>query len=179
MTKTAPKAGDLPVTLATWLYILFDRGEVLSSAALREACEALSAGIAQPDADMEALGKAMVAVVEAELGGTADFESVKAYVDGMLGEGRVSTSFGDDRDSRARQARRYQFAHNLPWMATIIDRFPDGSVGAHWVMVEQMTDTVTCMDPYPWDDLDEEYDAPVNDFMVKWELAGSDCLYLG
>jgi hypothetical protein len=39
-------------------------------------------------------------------------------------------------------------------------------------MVERMTDVVMCMDPYPWDDLDEEYAAPLVDFCVKWELAG-------
>ena len=39
-------------------------------------------------------------------------------------------------------------------------------------MVEQLTDRVVCMDPYPWDDLDEEYDSPVVEFAVKWEFAG-------
>jgi hypothetical protein len=36
---------------------------------------------------------------------------------------------------------------------------------------------VTCMDPYPWDDLDEEYTTPVVEFMVKWELAGSQSIH--
>ena len=35
---------------------------------------------------------------------------------------------------------------------------------------------VTCMDPYPWDDLEEEYQAPLVDFMVKWELSGCTTL---
>ena len=39
-------------------------------------------------------------------------------------------------------------------------------------MVERVTDVVLCMDPYPWDDLDEEYAAPLIDFCVKWELGG-------
>jgi hypothetical protein len=42
----------------------------------------------------------------------------------------------------------------------------------HWVLVERVTDEVLCMDPYPWDDLDEEYVQPTLDFLVKWELAG-------
>ena len=53
------------------------------------------------------------------------------------------------------------------------ERFPDGTVGPHWVMVERITDTVTCADPYPWDDLDEEYEQDTIEFLVKWELAGS------
>jgi hypothetical protein len=54
----------------------------------------------------------------------------------------------------------------------VVDRFPNGSVSMHWVLVERVTDEVLCMDPYPWDDLDEEYVQPTLDFLVKWELAG-------
>ena len=43
-------------------------------------------------------------------------------------------------------------------------------------MVERVTDTVTCMDPYPWDDLDEEYTLPLVEFMVRWELAGGESI---
>jgi hypothetical protein len=64
----------------------------------------------------------------------------------------------------------------MPIITAIVDRFPDGSIGTHWVMVERVTDTVTCMDPYPWDDIDEEYSLPLVEFMVRWELAGCESI---
>ncbi|MCB9744219.1 MAG: hypothetical protein H6741_03440 [Alphaproteobacteria bacterium] len=174
--STAAKSGNLPITLATWMYILFDRGHVPTDAGVRAACEALAAGVGDADADFEALGRALVASVEDKLGADASFAHVRRYAAEQYGEEQILTSFGESREERARGARRYGFSHNLPWIARIIDRFPNGEVGAHWVMVEQVTDVVTCMDPYPWDDLDEEYEAPVTDFMVKWELAGARSL---
>ena len=44
-------------------------------------------------------------------------------------------------------------------------------------MVEQFTDRVILMDPYPWDDVDEEYELPLTEFMVRWELAGNNSLH--
>jgi len=32
------------------------------------------------------------------------------------------------------------------------------------------------MDPYPWDDLDEEHTIELTEFLVKWELAGGQGL---
>ena len=106
-------------------------------------------------------------------------EQVTSWLREQYGDESISTDFGDDRSSRIQAIRSYQFRSSLPWLAQIIDRFPDGSVGSHWVMVERVTTQVTCMDPYPWDDLDEEYQSPVVDFMVKWELAGNHCIRWG
>ena len=171
---TDAKTGQLGTTLATWLFMLDDAGHRPDDADLQAACDAIrSATEGADDA-----GKALVAVVESKLGDTDDFDAVTAWVKGLYGDDAIATSLGDDRDSRARAARAYQFKTSLPWVAQIIDRFPDGSVGPHWVMAQRVTDIVTCMDPYPWDDLDEQYEAPVIEFMVKWELAGSTCLFL-
>jgi hypothetical protein len=68
--------------------------------------------------------------------------------------------------------RRATFGRNVPWVACIVDREPDGTVGRHWVLVEAFTDTVRLMDPNPWDDVAEERAMPLVDFMVRWELAG-------
>ncbi len=175
MSDTEAKSGNLPITLATWLFILSSSGLRAADADIRTACDALSS--AGEGDDPEALGQALVAAITASLGEATDPASVTAWLGAQFGADRIGTAFGTDRSSRVRGARAYMFKNSLPWMACIIDRFPDGTVGPHWVMIEQLTDVVTCMDPYPWDDLDEEYTTPVVEFMVKWELAGSQSIH--
>ncbi len=80
------------------------------------------------------------------------------------------------RAARTAHIRSYQFQSSLPLLTSVLNRFPDGVVKSHWVMVERVTQTVTCMDPYPWDDLDEEYTLPLAEFMVRWELAGCESI---
>ena len=174
---TAPKTGDLAVTLATWIYLLYEGGHMPADEALRIACLAiLQAG---PDDDHDALGQALAAVVSKALRADGSVENVAAWLELLYGEGAISSFEGETREDRLRAARAYQFQSSLPWLAQIIDRFPDGTVGPHWVMVERITDTVTCADPYPWDDLDEEYEQDVVEFLVKWELAGLDSVRWG
>ena len=170
MSDTQAKSGDLPITLATYLFILDSSGHRARHEALNAACDALKA--AGEGADVETLGKQLVAVVRDSLGESADHAAVTAWLGELYGAKHWATDLGDSREARLRAVRSYMFQSSLPWIACIIDRFPDGSVGPHWVMIEQVTDRVICMDPYPWDDLDEEYAAPVVEFMVKWELAG-------
>lgn len=170
MSETEAKSGDLAITLGTYLFLLDSAGYRADHPDLNAACDALKA--AGEGDDVEALGQALVAVVSQGLPADASLDDVAAWMTSLLGEDHVSTTLGDDRAQRLRSARSYMFQNSLPWLAQIIDRFPDGTVGPHWVMVEQLTDRVVCMDPYPWDDLDEEYDAPVVEFAVKWELAG-------
>jgi hypothetical protein len=170
MSETEAKSGDLAITLGTYIFLLDAAGYGPDHAGLRTACDALKS--ASEGDDPESLGQALVAVVSEHVSSDASPEDVAGWLKGLYGEDHVSTDLGADRGERLRSARSYMFQHSLPWLARIIDRFPDGSVGPHWVMVEQLTDRVVCMDPYPWDDLDEEYDAPVVEFAVKWELAG-------
>ena len=47
-----------------------------------------------------------------------------------------------------------------------------------WIMVEKVTDTVLCMDPYPWDDVDEEFTVDLPEFLLRWNLAGSVAIHL-
>ncbi len=174
---TELKAGNLGVTLSTWVFILFSTGTVPDDAAIVQACEGLRD--ADEDACSDALGQALVTAVEAAIGAEdPSFEQVAACAARLYGTEAVGADLGasTDRSERARAVRRYQFGRNLPWIARIIDRFPDGTVGPHWVMVEELTEAVKVMDPYPWDDVDEQYDIPLNDFMVKWELAGCESL---
>ncbi len=163
------KTGTLSFTLATWVYIGHDRGHEIADDEVRGACAAVTGSD-----DADAAGQALASLLDSRVS-DGDFSAVSALASTLFGEA-VETSIEGDRDARIREARRYQFKTQLPWLARIIDRFPDGSVGAHWVLVEQVSDTVRIMDPYPWDDIDEEVDVPLADFMVKWELAGGDGL---
>ena len=169
MSTTEPRAGELPVALATFVYLLHERGHGASDTDLGAACVAIQDAAAEDEVD--SLGQALVDQVAAKLGG-GDPSDVSAFLDGLYPAGSMTSDFGESREARARGMRRYHFGSSMPWLAQIMDRFPDGAVGAHWVLVERVAETVTCSDPYPWDDLDEEYDTPLNDFMVKWELLG-------
>jgi hypothetical protein len=175
MSDTQAKSGNLPITLATWLFILDSSGLRADSADIQAACDALRG--AGEGADVAALGAALVAVISDAIGDATDADAVTGWLSSLYGAEHIGTGLGTDRGSRVRGARAYMFQNSLPWLACIIDRFPDGTVGPHWVMIEQLTDVVTCMDPYPWDDLDEEYTTPVVEFMVKWELAGSQSIH--
>ncbi len=166
---TAPKTGNLGITVGTWLFILHTYGHTISDSRIADACKAIEAA-APVDADKA--GMALVDLVNAELGASPAADTIRAWLDGLLGEGKVGGIDGEDRAGRTQQIRAYQFKSNLPFITQIVDRFPDGTIGTHWVMVERVTDTVTCMDPYPWDDIDEEYTLPLVEFMVRWELAG-------
>jgi hypothetical protein len=171
---TQAKTGNLAVTLATWLYILNESGHRPNHPALCEALDAVQEA-GGGDAANE-IGRKLVEVVLGELGDDADFATVLTWASGLFDEDALATVFGATRDTRLRGVRAYEFKSSLPWIARIFDRFPSGVVGPHWVLVERVTDAVTCMDPYPWDDLDEEYAQPLVEFMVKWELAGCESL---
>ena len=191
-----PKAGDLATTLATWLFYLDQAGHRASDASIASALDRLSALgrlqaemlaaaerqeyaeaariqalLGDEDHNPDTLGQTLVRAVETSLTGD-DVGDVLAWAQAQLGSDHIHADFEGDREARSQLVRQTTFITGLPWIAQIIDRFPDGHVGPHWVMVERVTDHVRCMDPYPWDDLDEEIEVPLTDFMVKWELAG-------
>ncbi len=165
---------NLNITMATWVYMLHRSGYSPACSTVQAACRALDD--ADPrSADLDELGKALVEAIVGELGtATPSFKQVLQVVTDWFGPEHIASDLGkgEDREERTRAIRRYQFSNSRPWLALIIDRFPEGRVGEHWVMVEEVTDVVKVMDPYPWDDVDEQYEMPLPDFMVKWELAG-------
>ena len=168
-----PKAGQVHTALATWLYLLADAGHPPRDGALAAAIQALrsaTAGRADP------LGQALVDAVRAALGTEPVLAAVTAWLTALYGAEHVTTDLGADREARVHAARRHQFSSNLPWLARVYDRFPDGTVGPHWLLVERVDERVVCLDPYPWDELDEEYAQPLIEFLVKWELAGCEGL---
>ena len=170
---TTPKSGHLGITVGTWLFTLHSHGQSFSDPQITAACQAIAD--AAPD-DADQAGIALVNLVQAGMGSARSATDVRAWLRGILGDAHIGSISGEDRAGRTQRIRAYQFRSNLPFIAEIVNRFPDGSIGTHWVMVERVTDTVTCMDPYPWDDIDEEYSLPLVEFMVRWELAGCESI---
>lgn len=175
--STLPQDGNLGITLATWTFLLHQADHPPDDPAVRAACEKIQN--AGEDQDLDALGRDLMAAIRQVLGEDRPaFERVAEVLRSWYGSDRIRTDLGEpeSRGDRARGIRRYQFGNPRPWIALVIDRFPDGTVGEHWVMVEETTDVVKVMDPYPWDDVDEQYTLPLVDFMVRWELAGCHSL---
>ena len=196
-----PKAGHLATTLATWLFYLDQAGHRTKDTAVASALDAISsigrlqaemlaaaerqdyataasiqAQLQEPGRNPDTLGQILVQAVNASLSGHSA-DDVMSWASEQFGTEHIGSDFGDNRTDRTQFVRQVTFRTGLPWIAEIIDRFPDGQLGSHWVMVERVTDHVRCMDPYPWDDLDEEVEIPLTDFMVKWELAGNSGIH--
>ena len=174
MSDASPLTGSLPVAFATWVYALADAGHTPADAAIASAVAHLAD--AGPDADADAIGKALVDATAARLAGATTLDAVATVARDLFGAAAIATDFGADRAARLRTARAYPFQTSLPWLACLIARFPDGTVGPTWLLVERVTDAALCMDPYPWDDLDEEHTIELTEFLVKWELAGGQGL---
>ena len=162
--------GNLRVALSTWFFLLHQAGFALDDAEITEACAAVGAA-SGPD--------------EGEEAGQRLIERVRSLVDSagptpgltvarrVVGSG-LSTEMGaGDRDDRLHRIRAYQFQRGLPWLARLWERRSDGTVAPSWLLVSRVTDQVRVMDPNPWNDIDEDREIPVHDFLVLWEL--DDC----
>ncbi len=152
-------------TLATWIYLLRCQGVPIADAAVDAGCAAVDHG-------GDAGAPALVAAVRAQLAGPR-FDDVAAALRAVIG-GAVVADFGagENAEARAGALRRATFGDNRPWLASIADR-RDGVLEEHLVLVSAYADTVTLMDPDPWDDVPEERSLPLPEFLVRWELAGA------
>ena len=105
-------------------------------------------------------------------------ENLRAWLTTNYPNTSFTFSFsGTSRDEKVSSIRKHVFNTNRPWLAQIAAR-NSTKLTTQWVLVEDFADTVTCMDPYPWDDIDEEYAMSVEEFMVRWELAGEGAVAL-
>ena len=95
------------------------------------------------------------------------------YTDASL----LFTFSGETRNEKISSIRKHLFVTSRPWLAKIASR-TGSEIGHQWILVEDFSDSVTCMDPYPWDDIDEEYTMSIEEFMVRWELAGEEAVAL-
>jgi len=158
-------------TFATWVFLLHASGVESVETTVRDHC------IAIVEATDEETGEAAVmALIDNVSGGLGD--GVEALAGALYGD-RVSSEMGEgNRAERSRRIRMYEFKNWLPWLAKIYQRSDQGDVSAVWVVVERLSNEVSIMDPNPWNDIDEEYDLPVSDFHVLWELAAKASVHL-
>ena len=92
---------------------------------------------------------------------------------------QIKSNFdAESRSGKIHAIRHYEFQQSMPWIARIANR-TDDHIEEQWVMVEKVTETVHCMDPNPWDDIEEETTYSLNDFMIRWELCGYASILLG
>ena len=168
------KIGDLPCTLATYVYLLDCSGNRAQEETVGATCDQIRDAIAS-DSDVEALGGQLAQQLESLLEGN-DPGSLLAK---LYGETTLTSEFGADRLGRLQDIRRRQFESMTPWLAELVERSEQGEVKAHWVLVEKFDETVTCMDPFPFDRLEEERLMPLGEFVVKWELTGCSAWRVG
>src|SRR5687768_8591897 len=109
------KTGNLPTTLATYLFLLDSAGHAAEDEAVRVACAALRG--ATDGEDVDVLGQALVGVVADNIGEDPSAERVVGWMQQLYGPDRIATEFGASRDARVRGVRAYMFHTSLPWLA--------------------------------------------------------------
>ena len=126
--------------------------------------------------DLFSLGQQLVAYVEESLSNEANIDEVTVWLQQRFT--MITSGWNNKVDNSLLQTiRQYEFHTGLPWIAKIADR-TDHGLEEIWVLVEKVTDSVLCMDPYPWDDVDEEFDLPISEFFLRWKLCDSPAIHL-
>ena len=158
-------------TFATWVFLLHASGVEAAETTVRDGCKAIVD--AQDEETGDAAVMALIEEVATGLSGGVETLAHQLYGD------RVDTDMGaGTRAERSRRIRMHEFKNWIPWLAKIYQRDGSGAVHPVWVVVERLANVVTIMDPNPWNDIDEEYDLPVEDFHVLWELGGTQSISL-
>ena len=127
-------------------------------------------------ADPFELGKDLVEIVEQSIPADANVEDVVNWLTKRIPA--VANGWAaSEEHSTLQKIRQYEFKRGLPWIGRLAER-TDNGLEEIWIMVEKVTDTVLCMDPYPWDDVDEEFALDLPEFLLRWQLAGSVAIHL-
>ena len=216
MNKQDAKTGNLTITLATFIYMLHERGTEIKDSALKNICDKITDTVQRnriqnavpsvkkvlaqyhleptdesihkflndvygddvfAETDINSLGMELVEAIQQTLPANSNIDDLYSWLQERY-DNIENSWHADARESTIANIRKHSFKSSLPWLAQIAER-NDNNLITHWVMVEKFTDTVICMDPYPWDDIDEEYELPLTDFMVRWELAGANSIHCG
>ena len=212
------KRGDLIVTLATYIFHLYNNGYHTQNNEINACCSKIIKAASKPSKlklqddlasflqkeihhnytptperikkaihillgddfregiDFFRLGMEMVDVLTKLFPENYDlhaFSHLKSVLTELYSDYDVNI-FGNDKNQNLKSIRSYQYHQKLPWIARIANRQAD-SIVEEWVMVEDVQDMVLCMDPYPWDDIEEDFELPTQEFLVRWEL----CNYTG
>lgn len=167
MADAVHTGADLfPYTFATWVFMLHVDGVPANDADVASACRSvLEAG---DETAGNAAGEALVEAVRGLIGDGSP-EAVQAASARLFGARTSATMGAGSRDERTARIRKYQFEHQLPWLARLWERTEAG-VEPGWLLIERVTDVVHAADPNPWNDVDEARRVPIGDFQVLWEL---------
>lgn len=215
MDKTTSKIGSLSSNLATFLYMIHDKGIKIQDQTISDVCHkidieskklslsetaqqfknALPAELsiskknietflvenadenAFRQADIFDLAKELIESIENSLASDASFEETLSWLQTRIPQ--IKSNFSaETRTGKIHAIRHYEFQQSMPWIARIANRTEIG-LSEQWVMVEKVTETVHCMDPNPWDDIEEETTYSLNDFMTRWELCDYASIFLG
>lgn len=123
------------------------------------------------------LGKALVDLVGESIPSDASVDDVMGWLSERVPAIANGWDVGEGHNTLQR-IRQYEFKRGLPWIGRLAER-TDDTLTEMWIMVEKVTDTVLCMDPYPWDDVDEEFTVDLPEFLLRWKLAGAVAIHLG
>ena len=122
------------------------------------------------------LGKELVDRVAESIPSTASVDDVMAWLTERIPT--ITNGWNvNEGHTTLQRIRQYEFKRGLPWIGRLAERTENG-LEEMWIMVEKVTDTVLCMDPYPWDDVDEEFTVDLPEFLLRWNLAGSVAIHL-
>ena len=215
MDKTTSKIGSLSSNLATFLYLIHDKGIKIQDQSISAICHKIDAeskklslsetvelfnrvipSEVSIDADVLAaflqenandnvfrtedifdLAKDLITAIEESISSEATFAEAFSWLQERIPQ--IQSGFeAKSRSGKIHAIRHYEFQQSLPWLARVANRTDSGLV-EQWIMVEKVTEVVHCMDPNPWDDIEEEFSYSLNDFMIRWELCGYEALFLG
>ena len=213
-SRLEQKRGDLMVTLATYIFHLYNYEYQVQEESLRECCQKISTEAAKPsiqklkenlqqlfirevneqylpdeqnltkalemmfseniieNVDLFSLGMDMVETIKKLFPENYEQNTaaeVQTLLSQLYGDYQVHV-FGDDAQQNLKTIRSYQYHYKLPWIARIANRQESGKIVEEWVMVEDVQDLVLCMDPYPWDDIEEDFKLPTQEFLIRWKL---------
>ena len=150
------------VTFATALFLLHRGGLTVEDAELERLAAAIGGA-----ADAAAAGQAANALAAS----LAEPAGLRAGLGRAFSGMQVQVVTGD-RDAHVAALRRARFGNPRPMLVGLADRY-QGGVATRWALILDVGEDVDVLDPNPWDDVAEDHRLPLNDFLVRWELAGS------
>ncbi len=154
-------------TVSTFLLMARRDGATISDAAINAAIDRIGS-----EGTTEDTGNALVAAVAGHLGdGSAD--AIAAGLSGLLGGSlKQGVIDGSSREAAAASLRRARFGSQAPLLVWLLEQ-TGGGLSAQPVLVEDTSGPVTTIDPNPFNDIDEARSFHMEDFLTRFELAGS------
>jgi hypothetical protein len=129
-----------------------------------------------PDSGSSSPKELASALVDALGASLQEGEDLQSWISSKYPETRFIFGFsGNTHNEQLANIRKHVFGRSRPWLAKIATRVDD-QIELQWILVENFNEMVTCMDPYPWDDIDEEYTISIEEFMTRWKLAGEQTI---